>query len=118
MNKYSEMSDFEINKAVAIIEGHKCYYDNGTYTNGLDANRAVVKGNGIIGGFNPCNSWVDAGPIIAENLIGITPMLSGWKAAPERSPSGFKDYTSAAHSNPLRAAMIVFLMMQESTNEC
>lgn len=27
MSDYSKMSDFEINKAVAIMAGHHCYYE-------------------------------------------------------------------------------------------
>ena len=109
MKDYASMSDFEINKAVAIIEGHKCYYDNGSYTNGLDANRAVVKGNGIIGGFDPCNNPADAWPIVTENRISIKAVLySQWMA------EDYLEEISSLSQNPLRCAMIVFLMMKES----
>lgn len=58
--------------------------------------------------FNPCNSWADAGPIIKNNRIPIHPVASYWQA-------GFgMDKPLVADENPLRAAMIVFLMMQES----
>lgn len=61
-----------------------------------------------------CNSWADAGPIIQENYLSVecddmfdAPMPSSyWKA---HNPKG-NHYTD---KDPLRAAMIVFLMMQE-----
>lgn len=99
---YAEMTDFEINKLVGSSTGEATVSEP-------VFNQVIRNSNGKE--FNPCNSWADAGPIIEANGIGIMPMLVGWRAATER---GFRDYTSIAHENPLRAAMIVFLMMQES----
>lgn len=100
---YSELSDFEINKAVGCVTGEA--------NNSEDVFNLVIRNtNG--NKFDPCNSWADAGPIIEKSGIGIMPMLMGWRAATER---GCRDYTSIANENPLRAAMIVFLMMQEHT---
>ena len=104
---YEVMSDFEINKAVAIALGHKCYYDNGSFTNGLMGSSVVVKGNGTIGSVNFVNSWADAGPIIQENKIPLNPFRDAWTAGERRDVKS---------KNPLRAAMIVFLMMKESDN--
>jgi len=60
--------------------------------------------------FNPCNNPADAWPIIVENKISLFAIRyteSMWQA--EHPITGiFK------HENPLRAAMIVFLMMQEA----
>ena len=116
---YSEMSDFEINKAVAIALGHKCYYDNGRFTNGLMGSSVVVKGNGTIGSVNFVNSWADAGPIIHHELInigfdddGYQIPESGWSYA--KSPCGKQFYGKL--NSPLRTAMIVFLMMKEADN--
>lgn len=118
---YSEMSDFEINKAVAIALGHKCYYDNGSFTNGLMGSSVVVKGNGTIGSVNFVSSWADAGPIIEANKISIF-SDSDEGSDTDKSPNDY--WWSAisfdtgcqhnAESNPLRAAMIVFLMMKEA----
>lgn len=115
---YSEMSDFEINRLVAMkIEGVESN-DDGTPNFAVDCflkgegNSAYVLwcGDDEFSTFDPCNSWADAGPIVEKSGIGIMPMLMGWRAATER---GCRDYTSIANENPLRAAMIVFLMMQE-----
>lgn len=101
---YEEMSDFEINKRVAIAAG-------------LDWSREPVqkiihvhsgKGNVYVP-FSPCNNPSDAWPIVVEKRITLKPYddkNSGWFATTDTS--FFVD-----HMNPLRAAMIVFLMMQE-----
>ena len=114
MTEYGVMSDFEINKAVAISLGFPCYYGDGSYTNGLGLTGAIVSGKNnkgmfMVGEFNPCNNPIDAWPIIVENRIGINPMTGddgiprGWLAKIEGVPSRGDD-------KPLRAAMIVFLM--------
>lgn len=102
---YSEMSDFEINKAVAIAEGHSCYYGDGSFTNGLMGRKVTVKGNGVVGCMDFCNSWADAGPIIEKYGICLIPLKKGWL-------TGING-VDVKNDNPLRAAMIVFLMMQE-----
>lgn len=97
---YTEMTDFEINKAVAAA----ClaeWYDNGTCVIKCnDDDRSI---------FQPCNSWADAGPLILINRIGLEPAIKGsvWVA----QNGYFKN--AEADKNPLRAAMIVFLMMHE-----
>lgn len=112
MNNYSQMSDFEINKAVAIATGHKCYYGDGSYTN--DGKHVTVKGNGIIGWFRPCSEPGDAWPIITEHGIGVIPYKKGlaeaWSVATGLINGTTKD------ANPLRAAMVVFLMMQDKAD--
>ena len=109
---YEELSDFEINKAVAIALGHKCYYDNGSFTNGLMGSSVVVKGNGIIGSVNFVNSWADAGPIIERYRLYLDPIfISDWCVTTEC------DTYRAINKNPLRAAMIVFLIINEEQEE-
>ena len=64
-----------------------------------------------------CNKPSDAWPIILENKIGIDTI--GFKGGEERvwwAELAYDEYGSnhyAEHENPLRAAMIVFLMMGE-----
>lgn len=113
---YSEMTDFEINKAVAIAEGHYCYYGDGSFTNGLMGRKVTVKGNGVVGCMDFCSSWTDAGPIIEKHMICLSadvfaePQDGGkWVAQPAYG----WDSERVRSDNPLRAAMIVFLMMQE-----
>lgn len=114
MKNYSELSDFEINKAVAIHRGHQCYYGDGSYTN--DGLNVTVKGNGRIGWFNPCRLPEDAWPIIVENRIMLNPYCADneWKSeVPCGVDGSFTKYATAYHKNPLRAAMIVYLMMKD-----
>lgn len=58
------------------------------------------------GKFQPCNSWSDAGPIIEQKKISLE-FVGMWRA------STYEGIEREANENPLRAAMIVFLMMQE-----
>ena len=108
---YEEMSDFEINQAVTC-EVHGCQMwgvnkDGSFYHCGVlgDAyiHQPVV---------DYCNNPSDAWPIILENKITIfspndTHDDSLWMAE--------LDESHMFSANPLRAAMIVFLMMQEAS---
>lgn len=109
---YSEMTDLEINKAVASA----CLDE--WYDNGICVVRCDDEDRNI---FNPCNSWADAGPIIHKYGIAIAfdEFEQEWVAFSEFlfDKCGWdmdvepKKYHH--HKEPLRAAMIVFLMMQE-----
>lgn len=124
MTDYSKMSDFEINKAVAISVGFPCYYGDGSYTNNHGLRGAIVKGkndNGLfmVGEFNPCNNPADAWTIIEQNKITIMFEDDQWTAFGGMSihHSREADWDFCEYDKkPLRAAMIVFLMMQEKTN--
>lgn len=105
---YSKLSDFEINRLVAIAEGHKCYYGDGSYTN--DGVNVTVKGNRRIGWFNPCREGDTAWQIIRDNEINI---LWNWNEEGLHGATASPLY-EYEHENVLRAAMTVFLMMQES----
>lgn len=111
--KYSEMSDAEINNLVAWKSG---LYERDDSCEGY----AVGLGGDDYRLFNPCNSWADAGPIIDENQICLS--FDRWREDPIWSAGydGHDDYEWSGEwmefsdKNPLRAAMIVFLMMQEA----
>ena len=93
---YSGMSDDKINLYVFEIFFGKLGEDK-------DMVRVWQKGK-----FQPCNSWADAGPIIEKYGIGLKRQSNGvWVST---QPGGL---WPKYHENPLRAAMIVFLMMQE-----
>ncbi|SPX94987.1 Protein of uncharacterised function (DUF2591) [Morganella morganii] len=107
MNKYRDKSDFEINKAVAVI------------INGTDA---VVEKFGRIYindedrcamvSFGPCNNPYDAMPIIIENGISMVRVNNEWSARQ------FNNHCIEVNdSNYFRAAMICFLMMKDAENE-
>ncbi|HCU0799934.1 TPA: DUF2591 family protein [Citrobacter braakii] len=120
---YSKLSDFKINSAVfeAIHEGAPDYKegDDGSMVL-LSFEGDVVNGDAVEveverGRFNPCNNAADAWPIILDMKIGLKPVRwEEWRAEGDDS-CGFVSYTSC-NKNPLRAAMIVFLKMQESAN--
>lgn len=93
---YSQLSDFEINKRVFNILNDLGWYKNRN-----------------VGIFDYCNNWSDAGPIIVDNGISLECVvvnrhLKTWRAT--FKPAYIK--SSCTHTNPLRAAMIVFLEMQ------
>lgn len=113
MNDYNEMSDFEINRLVAIKSGHKSYHEDGSYTN--DGRNVTVKGNGIIGWFNPCNNPSDMWPLIVGNGICLTSPIKPrdkWVASwfIEGGNWSINDATFS-DKKPLRAAAIVYLML-------
>ncbi|HHA1934025.1 TPA: phage protein NinX family protein [Enterobacter ludwigii] len=120
---YSQLSDFEINKIVAIATGHKKFNDLGWQgTQEGNYSSVIVKGPIKIGGFDPCNNAADAWPIIVGNDISLNSYGSAWEASFEHdAPIGAfgTDETVTSgyeHRNPLRAAMIAFLMKQEHAN--
>ncbi|WP_249743798.1 phage protein NinX family protein [Citrobacter portucalensis] len=91
------MSDHEINVLVGGIEGF--------------ANKIAAQ-NGLR---DYCNKPSDAWPIITSNRIALSPLFGGeWRASVD-DECGFISYTCSTE-NPLRAAMTVFLMAQESAN--
>jgi len=131
---YESMSDFEINKAVAesafpddaIItknvngyppkfindeEGKKAFYEMDKMLNPEKYKDSVInirsRGMSFVRDF--CNNPSDAWPIIVENRISIVDPISLdglWTAFVFD-----KDVEpDICHKNPLRAAMIVFLM--------
>lgn len=92
MKNYSEMSDFEINKEVAIATG-------------LDLSGVTQENYWMYNMKDYCNSWADAGPIIEKFRITIDSDTDVWFASDDKH--------CHTHYNPLRAAMIVFLMMMK-----
>ncbi|EER3586459.1 TPA: phage protein NinX family protein [Escherichia coli] len=117
---YSQLSDFEINVAVfeAIHNGSPDYKEgeNGDMVF-VSFEGDIVNGDAVEveverGSFNPCANPADAWPIIVDNKISLTCHQSRgeWSAV-------FNTENICFHANnPLRAAMIVFLMMQENQN--
>lgn len=130
MNKYTELSDFEINKRVAIFIGFSCYYGDGSYTNGLGSRAAIVKGKNYhgyfrLGEFDPCNNPSDAMPIIIENKISLLAGDSNfwcarygeWNILPCPSGIGFIEKAQVINDSPYRAAMELFLLMKDAERE-
>ncbi len=108
------MSDFEINKAVAEYWGF-VIEDDEDPVDGCAVSVSVLDGGyASAPPFNPCNNPSDAWSIIAENKIDIE------LPHEEVNQIGFASnhFEGVVHEimpndNPLRAACIVYLMMQE-----
>lgn len=114
--KFEEMSDLEISARVLHakkiphkIEHGTCFIDHG-----FDGGECVYVA------FDPCNKPNDAWPIIVESRIAVIPTTDNkWMSYGWRKWSGKVDYSPRkhfTHENPLRAAMICFLMMKEAEN--
>ena len=123
---YSKMSDFEVNRAVAIAIGfHPDECDiakRGSPSVGVEWNEDTGY---AIRAFDYCNKAADAWPIIVGHKLSLINADDEWLCVPDDTAV---DGTTGdevqmiysgdghVHANPLRAAMIVFLMMQESAN--
>lgn len=106
---YSQLSDFEINKRVAVALGHSI--DGEKYGS---ASVGAFHSDGVVyKSHDYCNNPADAWPIIESNRIGVMPSEMKTKEL-WISTSGRGSYSY--HENPLRAAMIVFLQMQDANN--
>ncbi|KXR45695.1 phage protein NinX family protein [Escherichia coli] len=124
---YSQLSDFEINVAVfeAIHNGSPDYKEgeNGAMVF-VSFEGDIVNGDAVEveverGSFNPCANPADALPIITENNISIILDNPSMPCATDNARDLFDDAgpnVGVAYDNPLRAAMIVFLMMQVANN--
>ncbi|HDU8495587.1 TPA: DUF2591 family protein [Morganella morganii] len=104
MNKYSDKSDFEINKAVAVAIGKVI---------GIrpDSNIIYLIGGDELIEFDPCNNPADAWPIINEYGISLIYQEREFQFATNDGN------IECSISNPLKAAMIIFLMMKDAENE-
>ena len=107
--EYHNMTDGEIAERIAKIIGLNTASQGG---------KAVLHvKNGIWTLFDPCNNPADAWPIIVNNGISLECIVVNrhektWRA--QFKTAYVKHRVN--HKNRLRAAMIVFLMMQESKN--
>lgn len=97
MTDYSKMSDFEINEAVSMTMLKESENPDAKYV--------------AIG--NYCNDPADAWSIVVENKISIDHLGKEIWGAKAFVPNG-EPRPRYAEKNPLRAAMIVFLMMKEA----
>lgn len=129
---YSKLSDQEINGLVidAISDGNQAYRGgDGSAIELLHQINTVefgehVEREEVYAKFDPCNNPADAWPIIHQHGISIAfdkdedEWLAWGDFAFDQAGWDMKKEPeiSCAHTNPLRAAMTVFLMMQESAN--
>lgn len=112
---YSKKSDFEINSAVHNAQMKEPYRleflgndkirwikkDSDVVTDKVAYGKTTLK--------DYCNNPADAWPIITLNLMRITPIYGAeviWLVS--------RDVHAATDENPLRAAMLVYLQLQEA----
>lgn len=105
---YNKLSDFEINELVEKATGlsHETYPDFSPepYVWNEDAKAE----------FDPCNNASNAWQIIMENKMTLIYFSGDDMYSVEFKKDG--RWFAATNKNPLRAAMIIFLMMQEEEN--
>ena len=104
MNKYTELSDFEINRRIAEMDTKNRYIY-------FEKEQTIFRkfNNGQTQKFNPCNYPTDAMPIIIENEISMIKSSGGWMCG--------SSWNVAENKNPLRACMEAFLIKKDADNE-
>lgn len=117
MKDYASMSDREINREVQKLTGMGFMSGAGVF----------IVSDGRWRAFDPCNNPADAWPIITSagiSLIRCTVDSGCWSAEiitdiDEVTDKLFQCQSSFDYQdvNPLRCAMIVFLMMKEKEND-
>lgn len=124
--KYEEMSDFEINSAVAaIVTGGDVIEKHDMAEAPTAEGVQVIYKIGVHGEFlDYCNNPSDAWPIIVDNAISITSIGDlNWNAdsliSIEESANDYNNFEcvsacSSQDKNPLRAAMTCFLKMKDA----
>ncbi|ENK8484123.1 TPA: DUF2591 family protein [Enterobacter hormaechei] len=101
---YSQLSDFEINQRVSnAIPGRFIFYPDYVWDSEWEKT------------FDPCNKAADAWPIITDNKISIYAAILGDSRGEWGAEASLTEHYHF-HNNPLRAAMVVFLMIQENQN--
>ena len=111
MKDYASMSDFEINKSVALALGFRLYKDGKS----CRENHVAIE-EGRCGAFTMdwCNNPADAWPIITDNKISIYAMSEADARGKWGAEAFYPNEAYHFSDNPLRAAMIVLLMMKDS----
>ncbi|AUR95680.1 NinX [Vibrio phage 1.210.O._10N.222.52.C2] len=113
---YEAMSDFEINKAVyealELSPSDSDLLFERIFNEFKSIPELKLAFHGASDSYytkDYCNNWADMGPIIVENDIGIEPN----HIASRKIWVAFNGQIAADSGNPLRAAAIVYLKMQE-----
>lgn len=106
MKDYGKMSDFEINKAVAInrggYQGHVEHMKHGVKESNRDSHGIFYFERDY------CNNPSDAWLVMDANHIGIRFVNGEWRA--DSVVGGYHDF---GDKKAFRAAMIVYLMMKD-----
>ncbi|EMH9439720.1 TPA: DUF2591 family protein [Proteus mirabilis] len=108
MNKYTELSDFEINLLVAQFVLPETQYDVIKQT--MDIIQFLVDGSFGYRFFDPCNNPADAMPIIIENEISMIKSSGGWMCC-------HGSVGQVERESLYRGAMELFLLMKDAERE-
>lgn len=120
MKNYHEMTDYEINVRVATLLGENPWETQCINFGGTKSSVPVGFGN-CMHNVDYCNNPSDAWPIIFDNKIAVAPYILGESSVDYKEFKGKWFAMSLVDEswddlNPLRAAMIVFLMIKEKEN--
>ena len=100
---YSQLSNLEINQRVSnTIPGRFIFYPDYVWDSEWEKT------------FDPCNKAADAWPIITDNKISIYAMSEADARGKWGAEAFYPNEAYHFNDNPLRASMIVFLMMQDA----
>ncbi|CAM6575103.1 DUF2591 domain-containing protein [Enterobacter intestinihominis] len=122
---YSKLSDFEINKAVAEIVIYGDWLLEPTDESPSWFVNLGVQGKNTIKLPDYCNNPADAWTIIVGHKLSLINADDEWLCVPEDTAvdgitgDGVQMIYSGAgavHANPLRAAMVMFLTIQDESN--
>ena len=109
MLNYEEMSDLQINLLVAKAAGVDAVENSGVVFGGVKHEGSNVVS--VIGVVDYCNNPSDAWPIITGNRISILATYRGGDMY--TASAGDDGEISFECDNPLRSAMIAYLMMKD-----
>lgn len=113
---YSKLSDQEVNAVVAKKIGIQFDEEGPCIFDSSNIDSPYSDGEPVRFSFDPCNNPADAWPIIVNNKISVYAVGDDDRRG-KWGAEGFKaDAPYHFDDNPLRAAMICFLKMQESAN--
>lgn len=121
MNKYTELSDFEINKKVSQALGidveETVVFKNGgedirNHSSNLVLMKKISSNRKFWKIYDPCNNPTDAMPIIIESGISMVRVNNTWSARQ------FNNHCIEINGDDyFRIAMICFLLMKDAENE-
>jgi len=104
MTNYNDLTDFEINKRVAVADGWESPTE---YADTDEDSEICIHPKGRPSRYHYvdyCNSWSDMGPIIEREGI----IVDGYGWAGRKNP-----VVECSNPKPPRAAAIVYLMIKE-----
>ena len=109
---YSQLSDAEIAQKVWFWWNQNIEHDNTLCC--ISGGKMIYVKNSVWTAFDPCNNPADAWPIITANKISIYAMSEEDKRGLWGAEAFYPNEAYHFNNNPLRAAMIAILMVQDA----